>query len=61
MLIFVYGTLKKDEPNHYVMQEYNTRFVSEGLTVEKWPLVIDPVRNVPVLLNSNKLGKVCVF
>ena len=56
--IFVYGTLKRNEPNHHLMIEKNAEFFSEGTTVEIWPLIVATERNVPYLLNTNKLGKV---
>lgn len=59
--IFVYGTLKRNEPNNYHLVDKNAKFVSTGITVKKWPLVIATDRNVPFLLNSNSYGKVIVF
>lgn len=56
--IFVYGTLKKNEPNHYLMQERNAKYISDGVTLKQWPLVIATSRNVPFLLNTNSIGKV---
>ena len=56
--IFVYGTLKRNEPNHHLMIEKNAEFVSEGTTVEIRPFIVATERNVPYLLNTNKVGKV---
>jgi gamma-glutamylaminecyclotransferase len=56
--IFVYGTLKKNEPNNHILVERNAKFCSQGLTVDKWPLIIATKRNVPFLLNTNEVGKV---
>lgn len=56
--IFVYGTLKRNEPNNHHMEKIGAKFISIGRTVKQWPLVIHPERNVPMLLNTNKLGKV---
>lgn len=56
--IFVYGTLKRNEPNHHLMIERNAQFISEGSTVKIWPLIVTTERNVPYLLDTNKVGKV---
>lgn len=37
-LVFVYGTLKRGFPNHHYMAD--CRFLSEGRTVERFPLVV---------------------
>ena len=58
ILIFVYGTLKKNEPNYNYLKERNLEFVSKAKSVEKWPLIIATERNVPFLLNRPNYGKV---
>ena len=54
-LVFVYGTLKKDFPNH---QRYMkpARFIGTYQTVEKYPLVLFGDRYVPGMLNSPGQG-----
>ncbi|NP_001187488.1 gamma-glutamylaminecyclotransferase isoform X1 [Ictalurus punctatus] len=52
--IFVYGTLKKGQPNHYRMLDStkgNAKFLGCARTVEKYPLVIADKHNIPFLLN----------
>ncbi|KAM9328686.1 gamma-glutamylaminecyclotransferase-like [Pholidichthys leucotaenia] len=52
--IFVYGTLKKGQPNSYRMLDDNngkTKFLGSAITTQKYPLVIAAQRNVPFLLN----------
>jgi len=56
--IFVYGTLKSNEHNNYMLVERNATFISLAVTVKEWPLVIATDRNVPFLLKTNKYGKV---
>ena len=58
--IFVYGTLKTNEPNHQHMVEKGAKFLCKGTTVKQWPLVIYSERNVPFLLNTNSCGKVII-
>ncbi|RWS19729.1 gamma-glutamylaminecyclotransferase-like isoform X1, partial [Leptotrombidium deliense] len=59
-VLFVYGTLKRGQPNHRYLVDRNTgycRFVSEAKTEEKWPLVIASKYNIPYLLNTKGVGK----
>ncbi|KAI5621426.1 gamma-glutamylaminecyclotransferase B, partial [Silurus asotus] len=52
--IFVYGTLKKGQPNYYRMLDTttgNAKFLGRARTVEKYPLVIASKDNIPFLLN----------
>jgi len=59
ILIFVYGTLKRSQPNHsFLVERSHVKFISEGTTVNKWPLIIATERNVPYLLNKQDFGKV---
>ena len=48
--VFVYGTLKKEFPNH---QRYmkSARFIGKYHTVEKYPLILFGDRYVPGMLN----------
>ncbi|XP_026886871.1 gamma-glutamylaminecyclotransferase C [Electrophorus electricus] len=52
--IFVYGTLKKGQPNHYrMLNTANGRaeFLGCARTIDKYPLVIAGKYNIPFLLN----------
>lgn len=55
--IFVYGTLKRNEPNNEELVSRNAKFVTEAVTVNKWPLIIASECNLPYLLNRDH-GKV---
>lgn len=53
-LVFVYGTLKKDLPNHYLLLDENkgnATFIGEAKTGQTYPLVIGTRYNVPFLLD----------
>ncbi|XP_066090458.1 gamma-glutamylaminecyclotransferase [Saccopteryx bilineata] len=52
--VFVYGTLKRGQPNHKVMMDSangRASFQGRGLTMEPYPLVIAGEHNIPWLLN----------
>ncbi|XP_059474053.1 putative gamma-glutamylcyclotransferase CG2811 [Neocloeon triangulifer] len=58
-LVFVYGTLKKGEPNHEWMSEWEAgsfSFVGCGKTALKFPLVIASRYNIPFVLDRPGLG-----
>ena len=54
--IFVYGTLKTGEPNHYWFEEASANdgarvdLVGAGITLEKLPLIVATEFNIPMLL-----------
>ena len=56
--IFVYGTLKTGEPNHYWFEEASAKdgarvdLVGAGITREKLPLIVATEFNIPMLLGS---------
>ncbi|XP_012260078.1 putative gamma-glutamylcyclotransferase CG2811 isoform X2 [Athalia rosae] len=57
--IFVYGTLKRGEPNHKFIENNNkgyAKFVGIGQTVTKYPLVIATKYNIPFLLKQPNVG-----
>lgn len=57
--VFVYGTLKRGEPNHHWLtrtENGHSRFLCEAQTVEKFPLVIGTRYNIPFLLNKPGVG-----
>ncbi|XP_007501401.1 gamma-glutamylaminecyclotransferase [Monodelphis domestica] len=52
--IFLYGTLKKDQPNHSFINNSacgRAEFEGLGRTVDPYPLVIGSKNNIPFLLN----------
>ncbi|KAH9421684.1 hypothetical protein DERP_014959 [Dermatophagoides pteronyssinus] len=58
-LVFVYGTLKKNQPNHPVLfdrKNGQAKFVCIGQTVDRWPLVIASKYNIPYLLYRSNTG-----
>ncbi|XP_067631173.1 putative gamma-glutamylcyclotransferase CG2811 isoform X3 [Eurosta solidaginis] len=57
--VFVYGTLKRGEPNHHCLtrnENGHSRFVCEAQTIKKFPLVIGTRYNIPFLLNKPGSG-----
>lgn len=58
--VFVYGTLKRGEPNHQWLTESEhgqpATFIGSGRTVRKYPLVIGTQFNVPFLLDQPGTG-----
>lgn len=57
--VFVYGTLKRGEPNHYWLTKENkgfAKFVCNGKTDRKFPLIIATKYNIPFLLNVPNTG-----
>lgn len=60
-LIFVYGTLKTNEPNYDVMTNISTgkcRLIGCGRTVERFPLLIASKFNIPFCLQQPGIGHV---
>ena len=54
--VFVYGTLKTGEPNHYWFEDQSHGFaeiVGTAETGEKFPLVIATKYNLPMLLGMS--------
>ena len=61
--VFVYGTLKRGQPNHYIMTEDPekngiAKFYANGLTVDKYPLVIASFAHIPCILDVKGEGHV---
>jgi len=59
MYVFVYGTLKRNEPNyHWMISPENGKgiFVAKGKTMKKYPLVIASRYNIPFLLDEAGTG-----
>lgn len=59
MLVFVYGTLKQNQPNHYWLTKSEngiSKFLSNGKTMDRYPLVIGTRYNIPFILNMPGIG-----
>lgn len=57
--VFVYGTLKKGEPNHYWIENKENgfaQFVSYAKTDIRFPLIVATKFNIPFLLNVPDTG-----
>lgn len=57
--VFVYGTLKNGQPNHYWLTDQANglaKFLTHGKTINQFPLVIGTQYNVPFLLNKSGTG-----
>ncbi|KAK3605990.1 hypothetical protein CHS0354_019671 [Potamilus streckersoni] len=62
--VFVYGTLKRGQPNHFYLDETSGRtkkgickFMVKAQTLDKYPLVVATRFNVPFLLAARGIGK----
>ncbi|XP_055317673.1 putative gamma-glutamylcyclotransferase CG2811 [Sitodiplosis mosellana] len=58
-LVFVYGTLKINQPNHYWLNDHAngaSRLIANGNTSEKYPMVIATRYNIPFLVNQTTIG-----
>ncbi|XP_062957583.1 gamma-glutamylaminecyclotransferase [Cynocephalus volans] len=58
--VFVYGTLKRGQPNHSVLldgEHGHAAFLGLARTLERYPLVIAGEYNVPRLLNLPGTGR----
>lgn len=59
LLVFVYGTLKKNQPNHHVMEDIekgSAKFMGHGKTTECYPMIIGTRYNIPFVLNATGVG-----
>ncbi|KAG5666712.1 hypothetical protein PVAND_014727 [Polypedilum vanderplanki] len=57
--VFVYGTLKRGQPNHYLMTDKSngySKFITIGETIVSFPLVVATRYNIPFLLNRPGMG-----
>lgn len=56
--VFVYGTLKKGQPNEYVMTKIsNVKYLGLAVTCAQYPLIIAGEWNLPMLLDIEGEGK----
>ena len=58
--VLVYGTLKKSQPNYYLLEEPpgTCTYIGRAVTVDQWPLVVAGPYKIPYLLDVNGTGKV---
>ncbi|CAK1593130.1 unnamed protein product [Parnassius mnemosyne] len=57
--VFVYGTLKRNEPNHHWLSNSKngvSKFIAVGKTDKKYPLIIATKYNIPFILHKPGLG-----
>nr|XP_002737109.1 PREDICTED: putative gamma-glutamylcyclotransferase CG2811-like [Saccoglossus kowalevskii] len=59
--VFVYGTLKRDKPNHFLMsnpENGKSQYIGEARSVDRWPLVIATPFNIPFVLDKKGHGHI---
>ena len=59
--VFVYGTLKRGQPNHYLLTDSSkglAKWLGAAKLVKKYPLVVASQFNIPFLLDKEGEGKV---
>jgi len=59
--VFVYGTLKRNEPNYDLItnkENGEATFLGAAVTTEKYPLVIASRYNIPFVLDKAGTGNV---
>ena len=59
--VFLYGTLKRGEPNHRVLNEDHqghARYLGRARTLHRWPLVVAGNLRIPYMLHCQDKGKV---
>ena len=59
--LFVYGTLRRGQPNHYLLLDQNNgvaKWLGVARLVNKYPLVVAGPYNIPALLDIEGEGKV---
>lgn len=57
--VFVYGTLKNGQPNHFWLQDPKngaSTFLANGKTNDRYPLIIGTRYNIPFLLDVRNTG-----
>ena len=61
--IFVYGTLKRGEPNHHFLSDKrgNARLLAEAKLSQRYPVVLNEKNGVPHMLPEEGRGEVGLF
>ncbi|RZF40464.1 hypothetical protein LSTR_LSTR000343 [Laodelphax striatellus] len=57
--VFVYGTLKKGEPNHFILEDSSNGYskcLFEAKTKSKYPLIIGSPYNIPFMIDLKSTG-----
>jgi len=57
--VFLYGTLKRSQRNFFRMldpENGRQKFIGTAVTVEAWPMILNPTVNAPFLLNQPGTG-----
>lgn len=58
-LVFVYGTLKTNQPNNYLLKDSengSAKLIGHGKTSESYPLIIATRYNTPYVLKAPGIG-----
>jgi gamma-glutamylaminecyclotransferase len=58
-IVFVYGTLKKGQPNEHIMSNPETgkhKYIGPAETVDKFPLFVASKYNIPFMLTEKGTG-----
>lgn len=58
-VIFVYGTLKRSQPNHHFVAD--SEFVTEASSCENFPLVVASKYNIPFAIEKPGTGHVSLY
>jgi len=62
--VFVYGTLKHNQPNYFILEtaisKSQAEFLGQATTVDCWPLIVYSPFNVPFLLDAKGTGKASI-
>lgn len=59
ILVFVYGTLKINEPNHYWLTDSSngvSKLITNGKTSNQFPMLIATRYNIPFLVDLSNIG-----